>query len=84
MRQPILKLIKFYQNWISPALPASCRFLPTCSDYVAEAVQKHGTIKGGVLGAQRLIRCHPLCEGGVDPVPEVSTGKAAFVPEARN
>jgi len=73
-----LKSIELYQNWISPALPASCRFLPTCSDYAAEAVRRHGTIKGGYLTARRLARCHPFCEGGVDPVPEKTGSRTAL------
>lgn len=67
---PILKSIEFYQGWISPALPASCRFLPTCSEYSAEAVRKHGPVRGGYLTLWRLLRCHPLCKGGADPVPD--------------
>jgi len=75
----MLKTIKFYQRWISPALPASCRFIPSCSSYAAEAIQKFGTIKGGILAGRRLIRCHPLCKSGVDPVPEGPMVNTALV-----
>jgi putative membrane protein insertion efficiency factor len=61
--------IKGYQKIISPVLPAACRFYPTCSEYAAQAVAKHGAAKGSWLAARRLARCHPLCEGGLDPVP---------------
>jgi putative membrane protein insertion efficiency factor len=62
-------LIRFYQLFISPGLPASCRFAPSCSAYTLEAVQRHGALKGVWLGARRLIRCHPWHPGGYDPVP---------------
>ncbi len=64
-----LKLIRFYQLAISPGRPPACRFVPSCSEYGYEAIEKHGIIKGGWLVAKRLCRCHPLARGGVDPVP---------------
>jgi putative membrane protein insertion efficiency factor len=65
----ILALIAFYRRWISPALPPACRYHPTCSQYMAEAIATHGVVRGVTLGLRRLGRCHPWCEGGVDPVP---------------
>lgn len=62
-------LIRFYQRFISPALPPSCRFYPSCSTYALEAVTKYGLLKGSYLAARRLLRCHPFHPGGVDPVP---------------
>jgi len=62
-------LIRGYKFFISPQLPGACRFLPTCSDYAAQAVSRHGVVKGGWLAARRLARCHPLCAAGHDPVP---------------
>lgn len=62
-------VIRGYQLAISPALPAACRFTPTCSQYALEAVQRHGVFKGSWLAARRLARCHPFHEGGSDPVP---------------
>ena len=62
-------LIRFYQRFIGPALPPSCRFYPSCSTYALEAVAKHGLLRGSWLAAWRLMRCHPFHPGGVDPVP---------------
>lgn len=62
-------LIRGYQRFISPALPPSCRFYPSCSTYALEAVAKYGLLKGSYLAARRLMRCHPFHPGGVDPVP---------------
>jgi len=62
-------LIRGYKIAVSPQLTGSCRFLPTCADYAAEAISRHGILKGGWLAARRLVRCHPLCAAGHDPVP---------------
>src|SRR6478609_5834303 len=62
-------LIRGYQRFISPALPPSCRFYPSCSTYALEAVAKYGLLRGSWLAAWRLMRCHPFHPGGVDPVP---------------
>lgn len=64
----IVKVIRFYQNFLSPYLPRSCRFHPTCSYYAIEALQKKGLIKGILLSTWRIIRCNPLSKGGYDPV----------------
>jgi putative membrane protein insertion efficiency factor len=69
MRRIALSLIRFYQLAISPFTPPSCRYIPTCSQYGYEAITKHGLIKGGLLTAKRLFRCHPFSKGGIDPVP---------------
>ncbi|BCM91365.1 putative membrane protein insertion efficiency factor [Abditibacteriota bacterium] len=63
-------LIRFYQNSISPSLPPSCRFFPTCSAYTVTSIERHGAFWGTLLGAWRICRCTPLCKGGFDPVPE--------------
>ncbi len=65
----LLPLI-FYKRIISPFLPQSCRFYPTCSEYAFEAIKRHGFFKGGYLATRRLLRCNPFCEGGIDLVPE--------------
>lgn len=65
----MLQLIRLYQRFISPALPPSCRFTPTCSHYTYEAIERYGVFKGGWLGVKRITRCHPLNPGGHDPVP---------------
>ena len=62
-------LIKFYQKFISPLKPPSCRFYPTCSQYAIESIKKYGSIKGSYLAIKRIIRCHPFNPGGYDPVP---------------
>jgi len=69
VKQFALKLIRFYQLAFSPGRPPGCRFVPSCSQYGCEAIEKHGVIKGGWLVARRLCRCHPLAKGGVDLVP---------------
>jgi uncharacterized protein len=68
MRQVVIALLRFYKYWISPMLPSACRFHPTCSVYMLEAVDKYGVARGVWLGLKRLGRCHPLHEGGFDPV----------------
>lgn len=68
MREPVLFLLRFYKQWISPILPAACRFHPTCSVYMMQAVERYGVLKGVWLGTKRLAKCHPFHEGGFDPV----------------
>jgi len=63
-------LIRAYQVTISPYLGDHCRFTPSCSAYAMEAIQKHGSLRGGWLAIKRIGRCHPFCDGGYDPVPE--------------
>ncbi|GAA1873410.1 hypothetical protein GCM10009836_63020 [Pseudonocardia ailaonensis] len=65
----LIGAVRFYQRFISPALPPTCRFYPSCSAYALEAVQVHGAAKGTWLAVRRLLRCHPWHPGGVDPVP---------------
>ncbi|MGY3792721.1 membrane protein insertion efficiency factor YidD [Aquimarina sp. 433] len=67
---PFIGLIKFYQNFISPLTPATCRYQPTCSHYSVEALRKHGLIKGGKLAIKRIFSCHPWGGSGYDPVPD--------------
>ena len=65
----LVLLIRGYQRYISPALPARCRFYPSCSQYALEAITRHVALRGSWLAARRLARCHPFHQGGVDPVP---------------
>ncbi len=63
-----IALIRVYRRFISPMLPSSCRFTPSCSLYTLQAIEKYGLLKGCLMGARRLLRCHPFSEGGYDPV----------------
>jgi putative membrane protein insertion efficiency factor len=68
-RRLALLAIKVYRDRVSPALPPTCRFWPSCSEYAYEAVEKYGLLRGGWLAVKRLLRCHPFNPGGYDPVP---------------
>ena len=69
-RQALVGLVKGYRLLLSPSLGSGCRFEPTCSLYAIGALEQHGAAAGTYLTAARLVRCHPWCEGGFDPVPE--------------
>ena len=69
MKQVLLWMIRFYQTNISPLRPPCCRFIPTCSQYALEALEKYGALKGGWLAFRRILRCNPFHKGGYDPVP---------------
>ena len=71
MSKVLLRSIRYYQKNISPLKPGCCRFVPTCSEYAAIAVERYGAAAGSVMAMKRLLRCHPLCKGGYDPVPEL-------------
>lgn len=68
MKNFSVRLIRTYQLFLSPLFPPSCRFTPTCSQYAIEAIDKHGLLRGWYLACRRLLRCHPFCRGGFDPV----------------
>jgi putative membrane protein insertion efficiency factor len=69
LKKLALLLIRFYQKFISPLKPPTCRFYPSCSEYTYQAIARYGLLKGGWLGLKRLSRCHPWNSGGYDPVP---------------
>lgn len=69
LAKPLIWLVRGYQLFISPFVPPSCRFHPTCSHYAIAALQKHGAVKGLWLALRRIARCHPWHPGGHDPVP---------------
>ena len=69
LRRLAILPIRIYQKIISPLLPGVCRYRPTCSEYMAEAIETHGIVKGLYLGTRRLLRCHPWGGSGYDPVP---------------
>lgn len=68
MSKILLALIRFYRAAISPLLGANCRYIPTCSAYAMQAIEKYGALKGGFMAVRRILRCHPFCKGGYDPV----------------
>ena len=69
MKRFLLALLSFYRRRVSPLTPPSCRFIPTCSEYAMEAIEKYGAARGGWMALRRLLRCHPFHPGGYDPVP---------------
>ncbi len=68
MKSLLILLIKLYKYLISPVLPPSCRFMPSCSEYSIEAIKKYGAFKGGYLSFRRIVKCNPFHPGGYDPV----------------
>jgi putative membrane protein insertion efficiency factor len=68
MKSLALRLLRIYKRWVAPTFPPSCRYVPTCSEYAMEAVERYGTLRGGAMAAWRLLRCHPLAKGGLDLV----------------
>lgn len=69
MKRFLLWLIGLYQRHISPVMPPTCKYTPTCSNYAKEAVETHGALRGGLLAMWRILRCNPFSRGGYDPVP---------------
>lgn len=68
MKKIVILLVRGYQLFISPLMPAKCRFYPTCSTYFIQAVEKYGALKGSYLGIKRIFKCHPFHPGGYDPL----------------
>lgn len=75
MKYLALVLIKIYRLFISPLLGTSCRYFPTCSEYATEAIKTHGALRGSLLTAKRLFKCHPFGGCGCDPVPPLKSGE---------
>ena len=69
MKKMLIYLIRFYQRYISPMKGTKCPYIPTCSQYGLEAIEKYGAVKGSILAAWRILRCNPFSKGGYDPVP---------------
>jgi putative membrane protein insertion efficiency factor len=72
LKQGLISLVKGYRLLLSPWLGSACRFEPTCSVYALQALEHHGSAAGSYLTLRRLVRCHPWCEGGADPVPPIA------------
>lgn len=70
MKKIFIAIIKFYQKYLSPWKRTKCPYIPTCSQYGLEAIEKYGAVKGGVMASWRILRCNPFSHGGYDPVPE--------------
>ncbi|HEY7785348.1 MAG TPA: membrane protein insertion efficiency factor YidD [Pyrinomonadaceae bacterium] len=68
MKTVLISVLRFYKLAISPLLPPSCRFVPTCSEYAMEALNRYGVLRGSSLAVRRILRCHPFSQGGYDPV----------------
>jgi len=85
IRAYLLLLLRGYKALLSPMLPNACRFVPTCSEYAAEAIERYGAVRGTLKAVWRLLRCNPLVAGGFDPVilPEKSAGEPVCVCHAR-
>lgn len=69
MKTILIKLIQFYQKYLSPMKSTRCPYIPSCSQYGLEAIEKYGAVKGSILAAWRILRCNPFSKGGYDPVP---------------
>lgn len=83
LRRLVVFAIELYRRYVSPALPARCRYYPSCSRYAAAAVTTHGVGKGAALSAWRLLRCNPFSGGGYDPVPERGDWVPSVYPDGR-
>lgn len=71
MKKVLIFIVRLYQIFISPLLGKNCRFLPTCSHYAIQAIDRHGAVKGSLLAVRRISKCHPFHPGGYDPVPDL-------------
>jgi len=80
MKSLALWTLRSYKRWVSPMFPPSCRYVPTCSEYAMEAVERYGAVRGGAMAAWRVLRCHPLATGGLDPVVKAGTGRGISQP----
>ena len=78
MKKLFIWLIIFYQKYISPLKSTKCPYFPSCSQYGLEAVRQYGALKGGLMGAWRILRCNPFSKGGYDPVPSINSSSDIF------
>ena len=75
MKRVLLAVVRFYRVAISPLFAPRCRFLPSCSEYAVQAIERHGALAGGCLAMRRIARCHPFNAGGIDEVPQTLQGR---------
>ena len=68
MKKFLIAAIEFYRKWLSPLKPPTCRFIPTCSEYAVQAINKYGALKGSLLAVKRILRCNPFGSSGYDPL----------------
>jgi hypothetical protein len=80
-RNAVLFLLRAYKWAVSPLFPPSCRYVPTCSEYAMEAVERYGVRRGGYMAIARILRCHPFVKGGYDPVVQRGRQQVSAVPE---
>lgn len=83
LQRVALGMLRGYKWAISPLLPPACRYVPTCSEYAMEAVERYGVLRGSWMAAGRLLRCHPFVKGGYDPVPHAATGCTGIKSDGR-
>ncbi|MBA3731537.1 MAG: membrane protein insertion efficiency factor YidD [Gammaproteobacteria bacterium] len=83
MQTLLIRILKLYRLALSPYLGQHCRFAPTCSCYTIEAIETYGTLRGGYLALRRLLRCHPWCAGGFDPLPRATNSYPCLIEHAR-
>jgi len=82
MKPVVLAILRLYKRWVSPSLLPSCRYVPTCSEYAMEAIDRYGCFRGGWMAALRLLRCHPFVSGGYDPVVKIRSTSGDVVHES--
>ena len=82
MKRVLIWLVRFYQRNISPGLPRCCNYIPTCSQYAVEALERHGAVRGSWLAFKRILRCNPFHKGGYDPVPAAGGNTRSSRPPA--
>lgn len=82
MKKLLIAPVRLYQKLISPLTPASCRYQPSCSNYMIQAIEKHGLV-GVLMGIARILRCHPFAQGGADPVPDYFSLKQNHEPKSK-
>ena len=84
IKRAMIEAIRFYRKYLSPLKSTKCPYIPTCSEYGLEAIEKYGAVKGGLLALWRILRCNPFSAGGYDPVPEKKIKKVVYNEEKKD